>query len=633
MMLLPSLTLVTLLAPGDTVLHPLDPLTATELAVVRQVLTGQARLSPGMRFAWLALREPPKQAVLDQLASGRFQREAEAVLYDWASSTPFRARVDLAGGRLLAWEPLPSREPPARKMIRRRLEEIVRQDPRWISALKQRGISDPGAVSILPNLGESSPLPWRGGDRVVTATGFDQERLGAGTLLRGIELEVNLTRGTVLTLRDVRPAGAVDSAPRPLSLPASRGPEPSPVTPRPTRTGEPVIRGSSLRWRSWQLHFGVHPRRGLELWDVSWNAGGRARRVLYRASVSEAMAAYGDPDYTEWYPRDAGDAGLGDYQRNSALEGIDAPAGASFAEAVFADEFGGTAIVPRAVAVYERDGGLLWRHASGGRRGRELVLSSHTTIDDYDFLFSWIFREDGSIQVEVGLTGIMLLYREAVQPAATRSHGAFGHRVDAGLMAPNHQHFFSFRLDFDIDGAQPNRVLELETAGGPRNRANPLGLWFAMTERPLGSEAKAKRSVNPAASRKWRVVNPAIKNALGDFSGYSLLPGEVAIPYSSPRAPARLAGGFMEAQLWVTPYRRDEMDAAGEFTNFGTTGQGLPAWTGADRSVLDTDVVLWYTLGVTHIPRPEDYPVMPAHRASFSLIPSGFFAKNPALAP
>jgi primary-amine oxidase len=58
---------------------------------------------------------------------------------------------------------------------------------------------------------------------------------------------------------------------------------------------------------------------------------------------------------------------------------------------------------------------------------------------------------------------------------------------------------------------------------------------------------------------------------------------------------------------------------------------GLPLWTAADRPLENTDVVLWYILGLTHIPRPEDWPFMPAHRVGFRLAPFGFFARNPAL--
>jgi primary-amine oxidase len=40
--------------------------------------------------------------------------------------------------------------------------------------------------------------------------------------------------------------------------------------------------------------------------------------------------------------------------------------------------------------------------------------------------------------------------------------------------------------------------------------------------------------------------------------------------------------------------------------------------------------VIWYTLGVTHIPRPEEWPIMTVHPAGFRLVPDGFFDHNPA---
>jgi len=38
-----------------------------------------------------------------------------------------------------------------------------------------------------------------------------------------------------------------------------------------------------------------------------------------------------------------------------------------------------------------------------------------------------------------------------------------------------------------------------------------------------------------------------------------------------------------------------------------------------------------YTLGSHHLPRPEDWPVMPVQRVGFKLEPLGFFDQNPSL--
>ena len=89
--------------------------------------------------------------------------------------------------------------------------------------------------------------------------------------------------------------------------------------------------------------------------------------------------------------------------------------------------------------------------------------------------------------------------------------------------------------------------------------------------------------------------------------------------------------GFARHNLWVTPYAPDERRAAGDFPNQHAGGDGLPRWTAADRPLTDTDIVLWYTFGVTHFVRPEDWPVMPVEYTGFLLSPYGFFPRNPAL--
>lgn len=88
---------------------------------------------------------------------------------------------------------------------------------------------------------------------------------------------------------------------------------------------------------------------------------------------------------------------------------------------------------------------------------------------------------------------------------------------------------------------------------------------------------------------------------------------------------------FADYALWVTRYRPDELDAAGRYPNQAMGGDGLPRFAARDESIVDTDVVLWHTFGITHIPRVEDWPVMPVHRAGFILVPDAFFARNPAL--
>jgi primary-amine oxidase len=81
----------------------------------------------------------------------------------------------------------------------------------------------------------------------------------------------------------------------------------------------------------------------------------------------------------------------------------------------------------------------------------------------------------------------------------------------------------------------------------------------------------------------------------------------------------------------VTPFHEDERWPCGEFVVQSRQDRGLPLWTARNRSIEDTDVVLWYVFGIHHITRPEEWPVMPVDSVSFWLKPLGFFDRNPAL--
>ena len=71
------------------------------------------------------------------------------------------------------------------------------------------------------------------------------------------------------------------------------------------------------------------------------------------------------------------------------------------------------------------------------------------------------------------LTGIML--PKGVSDTKAGGHGAgvkSGHLVAANVVAPHHQHFFNFRLDFDVDGPS-NSVHEMNTRALPAGPGNP----------------------------------------------------------------------------------------------------------------------------------------------------------------
>jgi primary-amine oxidase len=240
------------------------------------------------------------------------------------------------------------------------------------------------------------------------------------------------------------------------------------------------ISGQEIRWQKWRFRYTLHPREGLVLHTVGYEDAGKLRPVLYRAALSEMVVPYGDPDQN-WRWRAAFDVGEYNVGRmaSSIEPNTDAPENATLLDAIFAGDDGAPKTLDRAVGIYERDGGLLWKHydmysqQNQSRRARQLVVFFIATIGNYDYAINWIFHQDGVLEVDAALTGIML--PKGVKETRAASHDGTrpsGHLVATNVAAPHHQHFFNFRLDLDVDGPN-NSVREMNTRAAPPGRDNP----------------------------------------------------------------------------------------------------------------------------------------------------------------
>lgn len=630
---------------ADYPTHPLDSLSREEIIATVEVLKSSGKTSDASRYATIVLREPPKAEVLAYKPGSSFRREALAVVYERAVNQTFEAIVDLNKRALLAWKAVPGAQPSFFIEDFLLVQQIVQNDPQWQAAMRKRGITDFKNVQVDAWASGFFGTADENGARTARAVSYYNEgtRNAYARPIEGIIAYVNLNTKRVYKLIDtgvvavpkqtgdfdMKSVGPLREAVKPLQIVQPEG-------------ASFQVQGSEVRWQKWRFRFSMTPREGLVLHTVGYEDEGRLRPILYRASLAEMVVPYGD-EQAGWFFRNAFDEGeYGIGRLALALEPqTDTPDNAVTFDAVFPGETGGGVIpVKRAVALYERDGGVLWKHVdyssfpfthNESRRARDLVLSWFANVGNYEYGFNWIFHQDGTLEMEVQLTGIMAA--RAIDE--TENHSAHdvqshAHKVAPGVEAVHHQHFFNFRLDMDVDGAS-NSLVEMNTQATPAGPQNPYNNAFTMAETPLRKEREAQRQMNMASSRKWKVINPTVKNSLGEPTGYILFPGENSVPYAAANASIRKRAGFINAHLWATPYAADEQFAAGDYINQSAGGDGLPKWTAANRSLENQDLVLWYTFGVTHIPRPEEWPVMTCHRAGFKLLPAGFFARNPAL--
>jgi len=604
---------------------PLEPLSAPEIRAATRIFRESRRLPAGARFNLIELDEPPKTQVLRGASTAR---RAFAVVYDPAANQTYEGIADLTAGAVASWKAIPGAQPPLGESDSNLADRIVRADPRWRAALEARGIRNGNAVYTIAWPAGYFGVPGEENARIVRVV----PHLAAGENfyahpIEGIVAHTDLTSGKVLDFLDTARNVPVSRENFDLA-PGVSGPLRAPAAPleiaQPSGPGFKIEDGE-VRWQKWRFRFALRPREGLVLYTVGYEDAGRVRPILYRGSLSEMAVPYGDPS-AGWYFRnsfDAGELGLG-MAASSLRPGVDCPQNCTVFDAVLSEESGNPRVVRAAVALYERDGGVAWKHGDEARRARALVLRYSSQAGNYDYGFDWVFHQDGTLEMLVSLTGIM-----SVKGVADAAHDPYGHLVAKNLSAVHHQHFFCFRLDMDVDG-EANRVVEMNSAPVAAGARNPYGGAFTMEETPLASERQAQRRLDLAAGRRWIVQSAAARNPLGQPTGYALLPGENALPFALPDAWVRKRAGFLNAHIWVTPYQASEMYAAGDYPYQSKGGDGLPKWTAADRPLDNRDVVLWYVMGITHNPRPEDWPVMPTYEAGFKLVPWGFFARNPA---
>lgn len=223
------------------------------------------------------------------------------------------------------------------------------------------------------------------------------------------------------------------------------------------------------------------------------------------------------------------------------------------------------------------------------------------------------------------MTGILSL--GAVPPEKKSPYGSI---IAPQLFAPYHQHFFNMRLDLAIDGIN-NTAYMIDVEADPDDAEyNKFHNAFHINKTQLKTEKQARSNLCLEKSRSWKFENSSAKNSVGEPTGYKLHPGENAVPLSSSKAWWRRRASFVDYHVWITPFNEKEMFGSGNYPNQSQSDTGLLHYTEQDRPIVDKDIVLWYTFGVTHIPRQEDFPVMPVVVAGFGLQPNGFFDLNPS---
>ena len=619
------------------VTHPLDPCTADELTTAVATLRTTGSLSERSFFSagWAA--EPSRADAARHEAGEPVDRIIRLIGHDREQGQSFEADVAVNKTEVKTFRWVDEGQAPISMDDVMQVIFTLIEHPEWIAALDARGITDFGKVHVEPWLAGINP-PHMPTGRVIRAIAFLHEHPEDNYYARpveGLTAYMDADSGEIIVEDHgvvPTPTEAADYAAqfiesfrddiKPLDIVQPEGPSFQ-------------VDGNVITWQKWHMRVSVNAVEGLVIHDVRYRDGDNDRKIFHRMSLSDMVVPYGDASPLHFWKHafDAGETSLG-HQANSLKLGCDCLGEIVYLDAVMLQNDGEPRVIENAICTHEEDFGILWKHTNvfqpelppEVRRSRRFVVSAVHTVGNYEYGFFWYFYMDGTIQLEVKLTGII---------GASALHDGTdletSPQVGPRVTSPIHQHLFCIRLDPALDGGTNSVIetnVEVDTDG-----AHPYGAGFRAVATPLTTEKEAMRVIDPAASRTWKIINPNAHNAMGNPVGYKIVPPATPTLLPPEDTPAGQRGGFARNNLWVTKYDESQHYAgAGPFTNLHPgNGVGLPSYVAEDRSIDDTDIVVWHTFGVTHVPRPEDWPVMPVEYAGFTMMPVGFFDQNPAL--
>ncbi|GIU57667.1 primary-amine oxidase [Arthrobacter sp. NicSoilC12] len=613
---------------------PYSLATGAEITAVQGILRAAGLLGGTRRIAYLGLLDPARNAPAESE-----DRRFRVFLHDAAGGRPADVTVSVSSGTVVSAVELDTAatgELPVLEEEFEVVEQLLATDERWLKALASRGL-DVSKVRVAPLSAGVFEYPEERGRRILRGLAFVQdfpEDSAWAHPVDGLVAYVDVVSQEVTQVLDT---GAVP-------IPTEHGNYTDPELTGPLRTTQKPINitqpdgpsftvtgGNHVEWEKWSLDVGFDVREGVVLHNLAFQDGDRLRPIINRASIAEMVVPYGDPSPIRSWQNyfDTGEYLVGQYA-NSLELGCDCLGEITYLSPVISDAFGNPREIRNGICMHEEDWGILAKHSdlwtgiNYTRRNRRLVISFFTTIGNYDYGFYWYLYLDGTIEFEAKATGVVFTSAYPEGGSANIS------QLAPGLGAPYHQHLFSARLDMAIDGLT-NRVEEEDVVRQGMGEGNERGNAFSRKRTVLARESEAVREADARSGRTWIISNPESRNRLGDPVGYKLHAQGQPTLLADPESSIARRAAFATKDLWVTRFAEEERYPTGDFVNQHAGGAGLPAYIAQDRDIDGQDIVVWHTFGLTHFPRPEDWPIMPVDTVGFKLRPEGFFDRSPVL--
>lgn len=622
------------------VYHPLNPLSPQEIEETAAIIRKSQYGSKDMYFSEIKLEEPDKQKVWawDDAGGAKLAREATFTLIK--GSKPYEGTVNLDTDKVVYWKEVKEGWPFYTEWGQS--EAIVEKDKDAVAALARHGITDLSKVSFADGpLGDYGPELTPPGSRLAMSVPRPKIEGAVNNFahpMDGLAFLVDLNAKKVIKIYESgNPPVPTDPNDYTKVVKTKRTDEIKPLIISQPKGASFSVKGTTVDWQNWKFHFRLDPRVGPMVSTVSYTENGNKRKIMYEGGLGGMMVPYGDPDAAWLYKifMDAGEYGVGLSTRPLNI-GSDVPKNATLFDAAINNTEGKAQVIKNSFALFERYADPEWSHNGDARERRELVLRAIATIGNYDYVLDWVFLQNGSIKLMAGATGlaqVKAVNSKTMDDKSAVSDTRNGKLVDANIVAPTHQHIFSYRLDLDVDG-ESNSVGEILPKAISVKNPEFARSEMITVEKTYKLEQDAIQKFDP--DKIVLVTNTSKENKLGYATGYQVMPYAggthpfMEEPLFTKTDYVLKRAEFINNHIWVTPYKKEEQYSEGKYTTHNKdTGLGL--WTQQNRNIEDKDTVVWLTTGTTHVMRAEEFPIMPTEWVTAMIKPFNFFNETPTL--
>jgi len=627
--------------------HPLNALSADEIKQAVEIVKAAPDFKPNIRFTQIALVEPEKAKVWDFVLNGTAvdtPRQAAITMLDGKHIV--ESVVDLQEKKVVSWAAIKDAHGMVLLDDFMTVQSIVTSSPEFAQALKKHGVDDPSKVVTTPlTVGYFDGKDGlRQEDRLLKVVSYLD--VGDGNYwahpIENLVAVVDLEQKKIQKIEE-GPVVPVPLTPRPYDGRDRVAPSLKPLNIVEPEGKNYTITGDMVHWQNWDFHLRLDSRVGPILSTITYNDNGKKRQVMYQGSLGGMIVPYGDPD-VGWYFKaylDSGDYGMGTLT-SSLVRGKDVPSNAVMLNETIPDYTGAPMEIPRAIAIFERYAGPEYKHQEMGKPNvsaerRELVVRWVSTVGNYDYIFDWVFHQNGTIGIDAGATGIEAVkgvQAKTMHDPSAKDDTKYGTLIDHNIVGTTHQHIYNFRLDMDVDGTN-NRMVAMDPEVKPNTAGGPRTSTMQVNQYTIDTEQQAAQKFDPGTIRL--LSNTTKENRMGNPVSYQI------IPYAGGTHPVATGANFakdewiyhrlsfMDKQLWVTRYHPNEMYPEGKFPNRSIHDEGLGKYSKDNENLNDQDNVVWMTTGTTHVARAEEWPIMPTEWVHTLLKPWNFFDETPTL--